>query len=226
LPRLQASADNSVEWLYGKSAIKTCLNLRKIFQCPANRWALKHELQSAKRIDESYWVKADAYGFTDAVDIPFPFITTCLAVGSSLRPDEASHAVTHVLSFNMTFDGGDNNNGITVLDITDLELVRYCFVDFQGMESESEVDLMTPLSATTYLRAYDEFEGNLEAFETFPLIDGRVLNSAWPNDNWRVEFIDDEGNSQWHAVGDLDAGMPCKFCPDNPMKFYQKFGEF
>jgi hypothetical protein len=128
-------------------------------------------------------------------------------VGSSLRPDEASHAVTHVLSFNMTYDGGDNNNGITVLDITDLENVRYCFVDFHGMESESEVDLMTPLSATTYLRAYEEFEGNVEDFEGLPLIDGRVLNSAWPDDKWRVEIVDAKGKSQWRAVGDMNAGM-------------------
>lgn len=42
---------------------------------------------------------------------------------------------------------------ITILDITDLSNVRYCFVDFFGMESEREVPLHTPLDRWTYLRA-------------------------------------------------------------------------
>ncbi|PQE29823.1 hypothetical protein CJF32_00000476 [Rutstroemia sp. NJR-2017a WRK4] len=191
------------QYLYGYSAIKICLNLIKIFQCPANRWALKHELQSATRVDEAYWSKEDAY-VTDVDDIPFPFITTCLSVGSSLRPDEASHAVTHVLSFNMPYDGGANNNGITVLDITDLENVRYCFVDFHGMESEGDVDLMTPLSATTYLRAYETVQGKVEDYERLPLIDGRALYSAWPDSKWRVKVVDDKGNYEWRAVKNMD----------------------
>jgi hypothetical protein len=107
----------------------------------------------------------------------------------------------------MPYDGGDNNNGITVLDITDLENVRYCFVDFHGMESEGEVDLMTPLSATTYLRAYETVKGEVEDYEGLPLIDGRALNSAWPDSKWRVEILDDKGNSQWRAVKYMDAGM-------------------
>lgn len=44
--------------------------------------------------------------------------------------------------------------GITILDITDLSNVRYCFVDYFGMESEGEVPLHTPLDGWTYLRAY------------------------------------------------------------------------
>jgi hypothetical protein len=32
----------------------------------------------------------------------------------------------------MGFDQGDNNDGITVIDITDLESVKYCFVNFLG----------------------------------------------------------------------------------------------
>lgn len=54
----------------------------------------------------------------------------------------------------MSYDGRINNNGITVIDISDLNEVRYCFVDYHGMESKREVDLHTPLDGWTYLRAY------------------------------------------------------------------------
>lgn len=46
--------------------------------------------------------------------------------------------------------------GITILDITDLSNVRYCFVDFCGIDSEREVPLHTPLNGWTYMRAYHD----------------------------------------------------------------------
>lgn len=46
--------------------------------------------------------------------------------------------------------------GITILDITDLFNVRYCFVDFCDMDSDREVPLHTPLDGRTYMRAYHD----------------------------------------------------------------------
>lgn len=60
---------------------------------------------------------------------PFPFILTCLTVGASFRSEEGYFHAAQAAEFDMDFDEGDNNNGITVLDITDLDHVKYCFVD-------------------------------------------------------------------------------------------------
>ena len=103
----------------------------------------------------------------------------------------------------MDFDEGDNNNGITIIDITNLKTPRYCFMDFYGMESMYEVDLMTPLSAKSYLWAYydkndqknQEFFGEvLKEFESWPLIHVDALAETWPRDNW-LESINDDNRT-------------------------------
>jgi len=174
------------QWLYGANALKACLRLLKIFQATANRLALQHELRWAKTLKEEYWS-------TTVEDIvPFPFIHTCLTVGTSFDPASGSYHMVHKMPFNLPFNGGDNNNGITILDISNLEDIRYAFVDFQGMESARPVQLMTPLSARQYLNAYyeensEEYERSfrklLRDFENRSIIKVDSLDSAWP-DNW------------------------------------------
>lgn len=101
----------------------------------------------------------------------------------------------------MRYDEGYNNNGnivlpvhsnsinsheavgITILDITDLNSVRYCFVDFDGMDSPREVPLHTPLDRWTYLRAYyDDSHGMVlrnkettDGLETYALVELAAL---------------------------------------------------
>ena len=48
--------------------------------------------------------------------------------------------------------------GITIFDITSPSHVSYCYVDFYGMESNHPVQLMTPLSAKTYVEAYMDLD--------------------------------------------------------------------
>lgn len=91
--------------------------------------------------------------------------------------------------------------GITIFDITHLADVRYCFVDFFGMESEREVDLMTPLSARTYLEAYYELDADndeagfmplLESFQGRNLVAVKALKETWPSGDWQGgEFAQD-----------------------------------
>jgi len=97
--------------------------------------------------------------------------------------------MVHKLPFNLPFDGGGNKNGITVIDISNLEDVRYAFVDFCGMESGQEFQLMTPLSARQYLNAYyEESSGNYKSqfgqlikdFESWNIIKVDSLTGAWP----------------------------------------------
>ena len=149
--------------------------------------------------------------------VPFPLIMTCLMLGASFDADDGYIDDVLIEPFDMKYDEGYNNNGmyfsmhtqpssccrryveltcdlgITIFDITDLSNVSYCFVDFQGMESEREVQLMTPLSARTYLEAYydlsdpelkDDLVPLVQSFQNRTLIPTAVLEDAWPNEGW------------------------------------------
>jgi hypothetical protein len=175
------------QWLYGATALKVCRRLLHIFQSPENRVALEHELRWAKTLGENDWDADEPY-------IPFPFILTCLVLGASFNEKEGYYYKVQRLPFNLPFDEGDNNDGITVLDISDLGNVKYCFVDYQGMESAREVEMMTPVEASEYLWAYYD-EGNeqfqrafgelVKTFKGRDLVDARALDSAWPSDDWK-----------------------------------------
>ena len=98
----------------------------------------------------------------------------------------------------------DNNDGITIIDVTDPESPAYCFVSIHGLECEdrSNIPTMTPLSATQYLRGYYpkvkmddsetpdqkkiEFEESvldtLRPFESVRMITIDMLSEAWPGE--------------------------------------------
>ncbi|KAL8656081.1 MAG: hypothetical protein Q9226_002789 [Calogaya cf. arnoldii] len=125
---------------------------------------------------------------------------TCLVTGASFSLDGYYHGVL-IEPFFMSYDGGDNNNGITIFDITEPSDVRYCFVDFLGMESEREVDLNMPLTARTYLAAYpplDDADADeagflplVESFEGRKLITLDALAETWSDGAWDTESINE-----------------------------------
>ncbi|KAF7899026.1 uncharacterized protein EAF01_008239 [Botrytis porri] len=102
----------------------------------------------------------------------------------------------------MEFDKADNNEGITVLDITDIDKIRYCFVNIHSksnprvweMIKNSGVPSMIPLTATEYMGAYGhEQEHFEEAWKEWihhlskpGLIDSWALNSVWPRKTWQM----------------------------------------
>jgi len=186
------------QWLYGATALKVCFRLLHIFQAPVNRLALQHELRWAKTLQKSDW-ELEGEKLKDF--LPFPFIHTCLTIGASFNPAEEYYHMVHPLPFNLDFDGGDNNDGITIIDITDPDHVRYCFVNFKPSESDYESDddaypLMTPLSASQYLRSYnnendtnytDAFRNLVQGFESWNVIEVDALESAWPGGDWNMD---------------------------------------
>ncbi|KAI4129529.1 MAG: hypothetical protein LQ341_006559 [Variospora aurantia] len=193
------------QWLYGHTALRRCRDTLNIFENATNRMPLQQELTIAAKQDDDFWDAADSYRTEKNSHIPFPFIMTCLIVGASFNLDGYFHGVL-VEPFYMAYDQGDNNNGITIFDITNLDNVRYCFVDFYGMESKREVDLMTPLSARTYLEAeyeldkVDEEVGLLPLLDTFKgrhLVTTSALSDTWPDGEWQdgpVEEADSPAN--------------------------------
>lgn len=100
------------QWLYGQTALKRCLGVLKIFADPANAIPLKQELIAAQRQDEDFWiVTEDEDEDQKNSHVPFPFVATCLITGASFGPDDGYYHQVSIVSFNMAYDEGDNNNG-------------------------------------------------------------------------------------------------------------------
>ncbi|KAF7942648.1 uncharacterized protein EAE97_006102 [Botrytis byssoidea] len=201
--------------LYGVTALEACINILRILQSPANRIALSHELRHAARLKEEDWSRKIGFAKVSVADIPFPFILTCLVIGAGLRAKDSYHARIHNLPFNLSFDGSDNNDGITVFDVTEVTQVRYCFVSLDSSDSDEEEGgappkppAMTPLTGPQYLWGYyrkddqsnqESFKNLVKNFQALPLIDGRALHSAWPDNSWRIT-VQDGGESKWTRV--------------------------
>ena len=190
------------QWLYGERPLERCLRLLTILQTESNWMPIIQELYAAREKPEEFWTD-------NAVIQPFPFIATCLTVGSSFKPEVGYSARVHPLGFNTTLDQIDKNDGITVIDISDLDRFRYCF---------AFPDKREPLSASAYLSLYfklgrpprsdtenvqndksedsnrsvyskrqslDEdtlfaYEELAEQLEAYELIDASTMESTWP----------------------------------------------
>ena len=172
------------QWLYGRGPLKACLRLLHIFSEPLNNRLLRHELLHAESLTEDEWTAKRNW---EKPIIPFPFITTCLVLGTSYSPTDASETSNvSVEPFNLEFDEGDNNDGITVIDITEPAHPRYCFLALPYCETQAEP--MIPLRAIDYLSAYyprdKQPEGLVESFERYGLISTDSLKATWPRDDW------------------------------------------
>lgn len=107
----------------------------------------------------------------------------------------------------MRIDGGDNNDGVTVLDVTNSHRIRYCFANLEEREKriweeqdslDSETDSIevdeeiipekTPLGPCSYLWGYHnmdnprnqaQFGAMIGELEEYPLIDDTSLQAMW-----------------------------------------------
>ena len=91
--------------------------------------------------------------------------------------------------------------GITIFDITQPSNVRYCFVDFMGMESDTPVQLNTPLTARTYLESYYDLTNPIYSTSMTPLVDEfkawdvipvETLRETWPKGQWEDKWEETE----------------------------------
>ncbi|KAK5167085.1 uncharacterized protein LTR77_007815 [Saxophila tyrrhenica] len=81
----------------------------------------------------------------DTLEAVFPFITTCLAVGTALS-DEKVHrfldSMIHLLSIKTTYKQTDNNEGFTILDTTTPGNTRHAFFFYAAREVEPDYDAL------------------------------------------------------------------------------------
>ena len=140
------------QYLYGSRARKVCLRLLHIFQSPESRIVLKCELQYAKTLDENGWdlmekmIPSILTHTCPSPYMPFPFVPTTLALGASFDERDWNYHKVDRLPFNLAFDGGDNNDGIKVLDITDLANVKYCFAHLESAWSETQLETVIQMN--------------------------------------------------------------------------------
>ncbi|KAJ0114401.1 hypothetical protein J7T55_010790 [Diaporthe amygdali] len=143
--------DNKGEW-----AVETCHRLIGIFEEPANRSLLLHEIQLASKLPPEKWSANPEYRNERPA---FPFIATCLMLGASVEPETGKgYNATHE-PFNMPLAAFDE--GCTILDVTDPAAVRYAFAFILPQRTEPEGIIKTsfgntPLTAWEYMEFYGE----------------------------------------------------------------------
>lgn len=123
------------QWLYGAGAVRSCHRLLRIFSDPSNRVTLQNELHLAVAFFERQGPPPSRPLWNSHVEdrpCPFPFITTCLVTGAAYDFEQGEVQTASELDFDTGFNQGHNEDGITVLDITDLTDVRYCFATIYG----------------------------------------------------------------------------------------------
>lgn len=98
------------QWLYGHTALRRCRDTLSIFANATNRLPIQQELIAASKKDDDFWLVSDDY--QKNAHVPFPFIMTCLVMGSSFNIDGYHHRVL-VEPFYMAYNEGDNNNGMS-----------------------------------------------------------------------------------------------------------------
>jgi hypothetical protein len=99
----------------------------------------------------------------------------------------------------MDFDGcaTGNNDGVTIIDITQPESVRYCFVIWYAHDQaglpQTDGKFMTPLRGAEYLSIYykkEEWTSTMQelsgTLDKFPLITASILNETWPRKDWEL----------------------------------------
>ncbi|KAJ7146270.1 hypothetical protein C8R44DRAFT_656478 [Mycena epipterygia] len=125
--------------------------------------------------------------------IPCPYTTFLLASAFCIDLEPPQYYTTsgafryRVLSATMGSTEGDNNDGITVIDITDPTNPSYCLVRtfrLSGQELEVTVEQRVPLTAEQYAAAYSVPAHNIhvQSLRDERLMTLDVLAEAWPTE--------------------------------------------
>jgi hypothetical protein len=184
------------QWAYRRLPPRACWRLLQILGHSANKKLLAHELNYAATLTESFWDDPafDPYDETDiAKTIPFPFAATCLVLAASFdpRPETSYYHGVAVLSTRTDFTQTDNNDGFTIVDITNLDDMRFCFLfPFEQFRDEDDPGNkstrpppFTPLTAEEYVTEYSEVKVDVD-LSCWGLINADMLRDLWPHGPW------------------------------------------
>src|SRR5579871_3434060 len=193
----------------GTDATRACWRLLTIFSSDANRKLIDHELKYASTKPDDWWkhIKQNHSQLPLEETIPFPFIQTCLVLGTAYdsRLDKPFPFFYPVSAYNkgispmeLTYN---NQTGNTIIEITNLNELRYCFMfspsrdpadagfdmtyDLLSEDGVDETPRCKPLKPEEYLRypcvVEDDFDVNLNQWH---LITQDTLCKLWPEVPW------------------------------------------
>jgi hypothetical protein len=195
----------------GTDATRACWRLLKIFGSSANETLIRHDCNYALTKTEDWWKSItrlyEGGRLEDCFAFPFPFIHTCLVLGAAYdsRLDKpfpyfypVSAYETGTTPLSLTFN---NQSGFTIIDITDRNQLRYCFMfppepnlsmagieyeeDEDEEDEEDEAPRCRPLTAEEYLRCKYVEEHVLDVdLSQWDLITYDTLRELWPDVPW------------------------------------------
>ena len=111
-----------IGWLCESEPLERCLQVLCRLQANSNRVAITQELRAAARKGADFWTRNEYKAF--------PYLATCLLVGSLFDLVKGYRGRVYPLSFNATsvLYRPEGRMGYTVIDSSDVENIRYCFI--------------------------------------------------------------------------------------------------
>ncbi|KAJ3543049.1 hypothetical protein NMY22_g3282 [Coprinellus aureogranulatus] len=180
-------------WCYGSLPLRAVHRFRRLAKVKANANLIQRDL--------------DRYhlGSQHRKRIPCPYISflASSAFSNDIERDLGPPYLSGVsyLPATMGSMDGDDDDGITVMDISTLSEIQYCFVSTHGLScaENDEVPRRVPLTATEYLGAYypmsmDPLDGDedqeaevynakcLDHLDDVPVLTLDVLAATWPHE--------------------------------------------
>ncbi|KIK63966.1 hypothetical protein GYMLUDRAFT_40180 [Collybiopsis luxurians FD-317 M1] len=179
------------QWCYGSLPLRAANRFFELVKNPVNASIIRGELKSLHGKYGRYGQKPDL----NAVPCPYSvFLLTCAFKIDFERSYVSGGPLQHgLLPANMGCWDGDNNDGLTILDITDPVNPSYAFC----LGPETDADLGDePCTAEDYLRAYFPDLGPasedsaddatmlelVAKFDSLPFLTEEKLAEAWPDE--------------------------------------------
>ncbi|KAK0206519.1 hypothetical protein DFS33DRAFT_594858 [Desarmillaria ectypa] len=180
------------QWCYGTLPLKATRRFLTLLEQKENAEIVLDEI---RRVQNKYgrWREKP-----ELPNLPCSYISFLMGSAWNVDLDDPADPYFHrgtflgsILDADMGSTEGDNNDGITVIDVSNPLKPAYCFVSVNGLEVAEEVPDMEPLSAEQYVRAYYPKEDGpkdasvqkvVDALADKNLVTLRMLAEAWPNE--------------------------------------------
>lgn len=158
-------------------------------------------------------------------DVPCPYVAFVLGAAYTTdlsTPGDFYYSHASFLSADIgSTEAGPDDDGISVIDLTDPFHPTYCFVSVQGLPTSLQPPLLHPLSAAQYLRAYfpspaglvnieAEIRPVLPIIRSYKILDRQALFEAWQAEYGSEIFrlsIDIAGPSPQHIASLADMAI-------------------
>ncbi|TFK70017.1 hypothetical protein BDN72DRAFT_819442 [Pluteus cervinus] len=188
------------QWCYGSLPLRATCRFLDLIKQKEHGEIILEEIKALNGQYGSHLRKAPVIP-----SVPCPFTSflfnTAWSVDLSPSQDEPLLSMAHDLHAGMRMREGDNNDGVTVIDVSDPESPSYCYSFLGGAE---------PISAEMYLRRYyplgsEESQEGLvfaRALDDIPLVPIQHLAEAWPTE-FRAREKDESARVDNESVNDM-----------------------